>query len=184
MNGGYPFPVYVAPQGRRGGGGGAAVLVVLLGLGTLGASGFFLYSRYGQVKAKVSEFTVSPTSVNVGDSIEASISWQNVGVKLYDFDVVLFFGNIDTMEGWGALVPDISTIPLQQETTDFSITVPDVPAQTYDAHAIICDAEDLGDGQYRLDKVYAILTKEGLVTVGGPPEQAAVEIIALALTKS
>jgi hypothetical protein len=188
MNGQYPYPVYVGARERGGGGKGAALLAVVLGLGALGAGGFLLYSRVGLVRAKISSFTVSPTSVAVGDTIEASISWQNVGVKPYDFDVVAFFGNIDTMEGWGGLMPDASTIPLQKETTHFSITVPDVPAQAYDGHAIICDATDLGDGTYRLDKVYAIVTKKGLVTVGGPPPPppppAVVEILALALTKS
>lgn len=180
----YTPPIYILPQDRGGGGKGAVLIVSLLGLTALAAGGYLLYSRYGLVRAKISDFTVSPTTVKAGDTIGASISWQNSGVKLYAFDVVIFFGDINTMTGWGGMVPKVSSTPLQKQDTTISITVPStVSAQKYDAHAVICDAEDLGGGQYKLNKVYALLTKEGLVTVGGAAP-GTIEILAFSISKA
>ncbi len=168
---------------------GAVLIGSLLGLSALGAGGYLFYSRYGLVRAKISDFTVSPTSVKVGDTIESIISWQNSGVKPCAFDVIIFFGDVKTMTGWGGLLPKVSSIPLQKQDSTISIDVPaGVSAQSYDANAVICDAEDLGGGQYKLNKVYALLTKYGLVTVGGggppPPPGDSVEIVAFSLSKA
>lgn len=156
-----------APPVKKGSGErGAVIIGSLVGLATILGGGLFLYSRYGVIRAKLSDFIAGPTYVKAGDTVIAAISWQNTGVKPYNFDVVIFFGDINTMTGWGGLLPDVSSIPLEKQDTTICVTVPStVVAQKYDAHAVICDATDLGGGQYKLDKVYALLTKQGLVTV-------------------
>lgn len=161
-------------MGKGSGEMGAVLVGSLLGITALGAGGYLLYSRYGLVRAKISDFTVSPTSVKVGDTIHATISWQNSGVKPYAFDVVIFFGDVKTMTGWGGLFRDVSSNPLQKQDNTISLRVPSgIAAQIYDANAIICDAEDMGVGQYKLNKVYALLTKEGLVIVEGAAQGSA-----------
>lgn len=174
----YTPPVYVVPAQKGGGGRGAVLIGSLIGMAALGG-GYLLYSRYGLVRAKISDFTVSPTTVKAGDTIKATISWQNTGVKPYAFDVVIFFGDIKTMTGWGGLLPDVSSIPLEKQDTTISVTVPsDVIAQKYDAHAVICDATETDIG-----KVYALLTKQGLVTVEeGVPSPAGIQAFSMSKT--
>ena len=190
MNGPSPAPIYVMPWGgqqyeRRGGGGGGGGGVIL-GIGLLGVlavgGGAILWSTYGQVKAKITSVSLDKTSVDPGAAIATEIQWQNVGVKPHSFDVVAWFGDLEAMTGWGGLVKDVGSIPLQSFTTVVHATVPAGTAPgRYDVTGVICDATELESGGYRLDKVYGTITRRGLLLVKGGG--GSLDIVSLVISK-
>lgn len=167
--------------------GGAVLIGSLLGIGALGGAAYLLATQ-GNVEAKVSDFSVSPVSAKSGDSLAATITWANTG-KLYSFDVIIFFGDLANMDGFGGLLPKVRPIPRVEKTSVIQVTVPSgVAAGQYDVSALICDAVQGGDGTFTVTKTYAVLTKQGLLTITGgeppPPPSGQAEVSTFSMAKA
>jgi hypothetical protein len=133
-----------------------------------------------EVKAKVLDFSLTPTSGSPGQKVTATIKWQNTGTKDYLFDVVcLFDEKTNGLSGWGGLLLDVSAKAGEEKTSTIQITIPSIAARRYDGYAIICDVHEVEPGRYSSDKIYDTMMKEGLLEVSLP-----VEITAFALSKA
>jgi len=133
-----------------------------------------------EVKAKVLDFSITPTSGSPGQKVTATIKWQNTGTKDYLFDVAcLFDEKTNGLSGWGGLLLDVSAKAGEEKTSTIEITIPFVAAKIYDGYAIICDAHQVEPGRYEIDKIYDTMVKEDLLEVSLP-----VEITAFALSKA
>jgi hypothetical protein len=132
-----------------------------------------------EVTAKITDFSITPTSGSPGEMVTATIKWQNTGSKDYSFDVVcLFDEKTDGVSGWGGVLLDVSSKAGENKTSTIEITIPSVAAKRYDGYAIICDVHQVSGG-YEIDKIYDSMVKEGLLEVSLP-----VEITAFALSKA
>lgn len=163
--------------------GRTVLLGSILGLGALGG-GIYIIATRGNVEAKVTDLTLTPAEAKPRDNLSAKITWTNTG-KLYTFAVIVWVGDPATMSGWGGILPEVRPIPRMEQQSTIQVTVPEnVATGKYDVSAIICDATVSSEGLYTITKTYAMITKQGLLTITGgvppPPDEAVVSTFVMA----
>jgi hypothetical protein len=82
------------------------------------------------VDGRILDYSLDPQAGKVGDTVSASVYWENLGVVEKSFDIQILYG------GYGIWTSGKSTevvLPGESATTVWNLVIPDLPVGIYSA---------------------------------------------------